>query len=93
MFTISFLKEIFYPYHLPTDFNFKDQPNGSVSITILSDSNVPPKYSLGTESKATVMVQNNDALAPPTLSIESNSTEIQEGQDAYFTINNKQTNY
>ncbi len=76
----------FYPYHLPTNFNFNDQPNGSISITILSDSNVPPKYSVGVESKATVMVQNNDALAPPTLNIKSNSTEIQEGQEAYFTI-------
>ena len=76
----------FHIYQLATELDLDPEPSGSVSLTILSDSNTTQKYTVGADSRATVMVQSNDALALPTLSIESDSTEIQEGQKAFFTI-------
>ena len=51
----------FHIFHLPTHYDFEIEPNGSISVAILSDTNVSPKYSVGADSRATVVVNDDDS--------------------------------
>ena len=50
----------FHIYQLATEIDLDPEPDGSVSLTILSDSNSTPKYTVGAEPRATVVVTDDD---------------------------------
>ena len=50
----------FHIYQLATEIDLDPEPDGSVSLTILSDSNATAKYTVGAESRATVVVTDDD---------------------------------
>ena len=50
----------FHIYQLATELDLDPEPDGSVSLTILSDSNATPKYTVGAVPRATVVVTDDD---------------------------------
>ncbi len=71
-----------YIYHIPTLYDMEDEEDGNVIISIQNDSDPTPRYSIGANSIATVIVKDDDEPNPasgneqrPVISIFSNFTE------------------
>ncbi len=71
-----------YIYHIPTLYDMEDEEDGHVIISIQNDINPTPRYSIGANSIATVIVKDDDEPNPasgieqrPVISIFSNLTE------------------
>ena len=71
-----------YIYHIPTLYDMEDEEDGHVIISIMNDANPTPRYSIGANSIATVIVKDDDEPNPasgneqrPVISIFSNFTE------------------
>ena len=71
-----------YIYHIPTLYDMEDEEDGHVIISIQNDSDPTPRYSIGANSIATVIVKDDDEPNPasgneqrPVISIFSNFTE------------------
>ena len=62
-----------YVYHVPTIFDFVAEADGKIEVSILDDINPTPNYTVGANSRATVVVRDDDAT--PMLSISSKLTE------------------
>ena len=53
-----------YIYHIPTLYDMEDEEDGHVIISIMNDSNPTPRYSIGANSIATVVVKDDDDPGP-----------------------------
>ena len=61
------------------------EATGSISVTLLTDTTYPFSYKVGTASKGTAVIYDNDLLLPE-LSITSAETETLAGNEAKFVI-------
>ena len=77
----------FYIFQEPTRFDYEDEEDGSISITILADTSQNPKYSVGVISTATVKVTDDD-VAGPVISIRStySATGVTINNPLTFTV-------
>ena len=62
-----------YIYHVPTIFDFAAEADGKIEVSILDDINPTRTYTVGANSKATVVVRDDDSN--PIISISSKLTE------------------
>ena len=78
----------FHIYQLATELDLDPEPDGSVSLTILSDSNATPKYTVGAESKATVVVTDDDTNDNLVVGVASDfvKTGVTIGKPFNFTV-------
>ena len=53
-----------YIYHIPTLYDMEDEEDGHVIISIQNDSDPTPRYSIGANSIATVVVKDDDDPGP-----------------------------